>query len=77
MLVVAVSDLTRRPGVHVYRVRHEAPDGTQGGVAVRPKDDPEVGALAAVLVDRPEEFALMTFWHFYNLPPHENYTLCP
>jgi hypothetical protein len=57
-----------RVGEHVDRVRHETADGTEVGVAVRLQDDPEVGALAAIDVDRPEKFALMTFWHFDNFP---------
>jgi hypothetical protein len=54
--------------VHVDRVRHETADRTQVCVAVRLQDDPEVGALAALYVDRPEKLALMAFWHFYNFP---------
>jgi hypothetical protein len=57
-----------RPGVHVDRVRHETTDRAQVGVTVRLQDDPEVGALPAVDVDRPEELALMALWHFYNFP---------
>jgi len=57
-----------RAGEHVDRVRHETTDGTQVRVAVRLQDDPEVGALTALDVDGPEEFALMTFWHFDYFP---------
>jgi hypothetical protein len=35
---------------------------------MRLQDNAEVGALAALNVDRPEKLALMTFWHFYNFP---------
>jgi hypothetical protein len=68
MLKVAASGPGGRAGVHVDRVRHETADGAQVSVPVRLKDDPEVGALAAVDVDRPEELALMAFWHYYNFP---------
>jgi hypothetical protein len=52
--------------IHVDRVRNEAPDRAQVSIAVRLQDDAEVGALAALDVDRPEKLALMAFWHFYN-----------
>jgi hypothetical protein len=68
MLIIAPLDLAGGPGVHVDRVWHEASDRAQVNIAVRLQDDPEVGTLAAVHVDRPEELALMTFWHFYNFP---------
>jgi hypothetical protein len=52
----------------VDRVRHETADGTHVRIAVRLQDDPEVGALATVDIDRPEELALMTLRHIYNFP---------
>jgi hypothetical protein len=51
--------------VHVDRIWNETADRTQVSIAVRLQDDAEVGALAALDVDRPEELALMAFWHFY------------
>jgi hypothetical protein len=57
-----------RAGEHIDRIRHETTDRTQVRVAVRLQDDPEVGTLTALDIDRSEEFALMTFWHFYNFP---------
>jgi hypothetical protein len=52
--------------IYVDRVRHEAADRAQVSIAVRLQDDTEVGALAALDVDGPEELALMTLWHIYN-----------
>jgi hypothetical protein len=57
-----------RVGEHVDRVRHETADGTEVRVAVRLQDDPEIGTLAALDVDGPEELALMALWHFYIFP---------